>query len=81
MPDRNKEKEEGACMSTPAKLKFSNLVGMEIDQTSICTCSRQKEEGEGGGGLYEYSSQVPISAPIDPRLTSNDANMRKLVFT
>ena len=39
------------------------------------------EYSEEKRSLYEYSGQVPISASIDPRLTSNDANMRKLVFT
>ena len=67
-------------MSTPAKCH-------RVGQTSIYTMydvrvpDRKKKKEGGGEGLYEYSSQVPISAPIDPRLTSNDANMRKLVFT
>ena len=39
------------------------------------------EYSEEKRSLYEYSGQVPISASIDPRLTSNDANMRKLVST
>ena len=67
-------------MSTPAKCH-------RVGQTSIYTMydvrvpDRKKKKEGGGEGLYEYSSQVPISAPIDPPLTSNDANMRKLVST
>ena len=43
--------------------------------------TKRREYSKEKRSLYEYSGQVPISASIDPRLTSNDANMRKLVFT
>ena len=74
------ERRKEARMSTPAKCH-------RVGQTSIYTMydvrvpDRKKKKEGGGEGLYEYSSQVPISAPIDPPLTSNDANMRKLVST
>ena len=65
-------------MNTPAK---RNEVGVDFGQTSIYDVRVPDRKMKEGEGLYEYSSQVPISAPIDPPLTSNDANMRKLVST